>query len=268
MPPLPSPYIRIRGLCYRREERFIFKDVDIDIAAGKITAIMGPSGSGKTSLLKLIGGQLKPDRGQIIIKDQDIGSLNHHQLNQFRRDLGMLFQNGALFSDLNVYDNVAFLLREHTDLNESAIRDLVFMKLQAVGLRGAESLPVHALSGGMARRVALARAIMLDPELMLYDEPLAGQDPINRGILLKLIQQLNQAFQLTSIIVSHDVADVVQIADDVYVIANGVVIGHGTPQAIQQSQDPLLKQFIHGLPDGPVPFQYPAKSYEEDLLLC
>lgn len=231
----------------------------------RITAIMGPSGTGKTTLLRLISGQVKADAGDIEINGTHLKKLSSRSLNKLRRQMGLLFQKDALFTDLNVYENVAFLLREHTNLPETMIRDLVLMKLQAVGLRGAAHLPISALSGGMARRVALARAIMLDPELMLYDEPLSGQDPINRGVLLKLIRQLNDAFGLTSVIVSHDVNDVSAVADFVYIIADGRVIGAGSPALVMKDNDPLVVQFMHGLPDGPVPFQYPARDYQEDL---
>lgn len=259
-------HVTIHDLSYSRENKSIFQGLSLTIPKGRITAIMGPSGTGKTTLLRLIGGQLTPNVGKIEIEGVDTRDLSKKSWRQLRRRMGLLFQEGALFTDLNVYENVAFLLREHTQLPEDMIRDLVLMKLQAVGLRGAAQLPINALSGGMARRVALARAIMLDPELMMYDEPLAGQDPINRGILLQLIRQLNDALGMTSIIVSHDVDDVSAIADYVYLIAEGRVIGAGEPAVILQNADPYIHQFVNGLPDGPVPFQYPAKDYREDLL--
>jgi phospholipid/cholesterol/gamma-HCH transport system ATP-binding protein len=255
----------VRDLHYSRGDKSVFNGLNLSVARGKITAIMGPSGTGKTSLLRLIGGQLKANKGEIEVNGVNTKQLSKKAWAQLRRHMGLLYQEGALFTDLNVYENVAFLLREHTDLPEDMIRDLVLMKLQAVGLRGAATLPISALSGGMARRVALARAIMLDPELMMYDEPLSGQDPINRGMLLKLIHQLNAAFGLTSIVVSHDVDDVAAIADFVYVIAAGRVIGAGEPAAIMNNKDPYLHQFMHGLADGPVSFQHPAIDYQQDL---
>lgn len=265
--PCHLPYVVIRDLYYSRGNKLVFSGLDLSIPRGKVTAIMGPSGTGKTTLLRLIGGQMKADRGEMEINGVNTQHLSKKAWVQLRHHMGLLYQEGALFTDLNVYDNVAFLLREHTDLSEDMIRDLVLIKLQAVGLRGAAALPISALSGGMARRVALARAIMLDPELMMYDEPLSGQDPINRAILLKLIRQLNDALGLTSIVVSHDVDDVTAIADFVYVIAEGRVIGAGEPTSLLQNKDPYLNQFIHGLPDGPMPFQYPALDYEQDLRL-
>lgn len=245
----------------------VFRGVTLSIARGAVTAIMGPSGTGKSTLLRLMGGQFHPSSGSIMIDDVNPAKLSRRALNQFRRRLGMLFQEGALFTDLNVFENVAFLLREHTKLPEDMIRDLVLLKLEAVGLRGTHSMMINELSGGMARRVALARAIMLDPELMMYDEPFTGQDPINRGVLIQLIRRLNQAMGLTSIVVSHDVEEVTAVADYVYVLANGKVIGEGTPTDIRQSQQPELIQFLQGLADGPVPFQYPAKDIAQELWL-
>jgi len=258
--------VEVRGLDFRRGNRLIFDGVDINIARGKITAIMGPSGTGKTTLLRLIGGQLRPDRGSIHINDDDIARLNREQLFRVRRKMGMLFQSGALFTDLSVYENVAFPLRVHTQLPEPMIRDLVLMKLQAVGLRGARDLMPSELSGGMARRAALARAIVLDPQLIMYDEPFVGQDPISMGMLVQLIRMLNDAVGLTSIIVSHDVHETAGIADYIYVIADGKVIGEGTPEQVMSADEPRLRQFIRGLPDGPVPFHYPAPDYREDML--
>ncbi|WP_423063681.1 ABC transporter ATP-binding protein [Candidiatus Paracoxiella cheracis] len=255
----------IDDLHYSRGDKKIFRGVNLAIKRGKVTAIMGPSGTGKTTLLRLIGGQLKPDSGQLKVNGSDVPSLSRSKLKQLRRRMGLLFQEGALFSDLNVFENVAFLLREHTKLPEDMIRDLVLMKLEAVGLRGAAGLQTSELSGGMARRVALARAIMLDPELMMYDEPFTGQDPINRGVLLNLIRRLNDAFGLTSVLVSHDVRDVTAVADYIYVLANGTVIGSGTPEEVINDTSPQLQQFVQGLPDGPVPFQYPADNFKQDL---
>lgn len=244
----------------------VFRDVSINIQKGKITAIMGPSGTGKTTLLRLIGGQISPTKGSIKVADQLIHQLSRKQLYLLRRRLGMLFQSGGLFTHLTVFENVAFPLREHTNLSESMIRTLVLMKLQMVGLRGAHHLMPSELSGGMSRRVALARAISLDPELIMYDEPFTGQDPISMGVLVKLIRTLNDALGLTSVIVSHDVQETLSIADYVYVIFDGRVIGHGAPETIRESGSDELKQFIEGLPDGPVAFDYPAKPLAEDIL--
>lgn len=260
--------IAVKQLCFQRGERWIFNNVDIDIARGKITAIMGPSGSGKTTLLRFMGGQLIPDSGAIELDGQNIPRLNRSELFAVRRKIGMLFQSGALFTDLSVYENVAFPLRVHTRLPETMIRDLVLMKLHAVGLRGARDLMPAELSGGMARRAALARAIVLDPQLIMYDEPFTGQDPIAKGMLVQLIRLLNKSLGLTSIIVSHDVHETASIADYIYVIADGRVIGSGTPEAVLQSDDPHLRQFICGLADGPVPFHYPATDYRQDLHLA
>lgn len=259
--------IEVRNMNFQRGTRWIFNDVDINIARGKITAIMGPSGTGKTTLLRLIGGQLRPDAGSIRVDGKEISRLNRNDLFAVRRKMGMLFQSGALFTDLSVYENVAFPLRVHTHLPESMIRDLVLMKLHAVGLRGARDLMPSELSGGMARRAALARAIVLDPQLIMYDEPFAGQDPISMGMLVQLIRLLNDALGLTAIIVSHDVHETASIADYIYVIADGKVIGSGTPDAVLNTEQPQVRQFIRGLPDGPVPFHYPAPDYRDDLLL-
>jgi phospholipid/cholesterol/gamma-HCH transport system ATP-binding protein len=260
--------IEIRDLAFTRGTRAIFRGVDLDIPRGRITAVMGPSGSGKTTLLRLIGGQLPPERGCVRIDGAELGGLSRSEMFELRSRMGMLFQSGALFTDISVYENVAFPLRVHTRLPESFIRDLVLMKLHAVGLRGARDLMPSQLSGGMARRAALARAIALDPELIMYDEPFAGQDPITMGMLVQLIKLLNDTLGLTSIIVSHDVKETASIADYIYVIADGVVIGRGTPQELFSSEDPKVRQFIHGLPDGPVPFHYPAGSYRADLDLA
>ncbi|HRE30813.1 MAG TPA: ATP-binding cassette domain-containing protein [Candidatus Berkiella sp.] len=258
--------VEIRNLSFGWGNRVIFDNVSIDIPTGKVTAIMGPSGSGKTTLLRLIGGQLLPQSGTIIANGFNIPELGRTELYQARRQMGMLFQSGALFSDLSVFDNVAFPLREHTQLPESFIHDIVLMKLEAVGLRGAKNLMPSELSGGMQRRAALARTIALDPNLLMFDEPFAGQDPISMGVLVKLIRLLNDALGVTSIIVSHDVPETCSIADYVYVIANGKVIGHGSPESIKNSDSRWIHQFMCGLPDGPVPFHYPAKNYQQDLL--
>lgn len=258
--------IEIRDLYFRRGDRIIFQGVNIDIAKGKVTAVMGPSGTGKTTLLRLIGGQLMPLQGTVRVEGKEISSLSNRDLYLVRRNMGMLFQSGALFTDLNVFDNVAFPLREHTNLVESMIRDLVLMKLEAVGLRGASALTPNELSGGMKRRVALARAIALDPSIIMFDEPFAGQDPISMAMLVQLVRLLNDALGMTTVIVSHDVQETISIADYVYVIAEGKVVGHGTPEALSQNQSAWVRQFIHGLPDGPVPFHYPAQNYADDLL--
>ena len=268
--PTPSSQdllIEVRGLRFAHGGRIVFGGVDLDIPRGKITAIMGPSGTGKTTLLRLIGGQLKPDAGYIEVDKQRIHTLNQRQLYQLRKRMGMLFQSGALFTNLSVFENVAFPLREHTKLPESLIRTLVLMKLESVGLRGARDLMPSQLSGGMARRVALARAIALDPMMMMYDEPFVGQDPISMGVVVKLIRLLNDALGMTSIVVSHDVKETAMIADYIYLISEGQVVEHGSPEQLQHSNSAWTDQFLHGLHDGPVPFHYPAPEYEADLLV-
>lgn len=260
-----DPFVQIRHLSFKRDSRIIFDDINLDIARGKITAIMGPSGTGKTTLLRLINGQLTPTSGNVLVDGTDIHRLGRRKLYKIRRQISMLFQSGALFTNLNVFENVVFPLREHTKLPEDMLRDIALMKLEAVGLRGARNLMASQLSGGMARRVALARALALDPKLMLYDEPFTGQDPITMGVLVKLIKQLNSALGLTSVVVSHDVAETASIADYVYVISKGKIIGEGTPQTLFEEKSPAVNQFIHGLPDGVVPFHYPAVDYAEDL---
>jgi phospholipid/cholesterol/gamma-HCH transport system ATP-binding protein len=256
----------VRQLSFTRGDKKIFDDISLDFERGKITAIMGPSGTGKTTLLKLIGGQLCPARGTVTVDGQDVHRLRRSELFNLRKRMGMLFQSGALLTDMSVYDNVAFPLREHTHLPESMIRTLVLIKLQAVGLRGARRLMPNELSGGMARRVALARAIALDPMMILYDEPFTGQDPISMGVLVHLIKSLNTTLGLTSIIVSHDVHETSQIADYIYVISDGKVVDQGTPAQIQQSASDWTQQFMSGAADGPVHFHYPAKDYADDLL--
>ncbi|HEV2613291.1 MAG TPA: ATP-binding cassette domain-containing protein [Gammaproteobacteria bacterium] len=258
--------VTLRNVSFNRKDRIIFNNVELDIARGKITAVLGPSGTGKTTLLRLIGAQLKPDSGTVLFDNQNIHQLSRYDLYQLRRRIGMLFQSGALFTNLSAFENVAFPLREHTKLSENLIRDLVLLKLQAVGLRGARDLMASELSGGMSRRVALARGIALDPQLIMYDEPFTGQDPIAIGVLMKLIRTLNDALGMTSIVVSHDVQEVFAIADYVYVISNGKIIGQGSPTELQSSQAPAVVQFIKGLPDGVVPFHYPAADFKKDLL--
>ncbi len=258
--------VEIRDLHFSRGAKMIFDGIDIDIPKGRITAIMGPSGTGKTTLLKLIGGQLRPQRGTIRVAGQDVHRLSTRELYRLRMRMGMLFQSGALLTDITVFDNVAYPLREHTGLPESMIRKLVLMKLEAVGLRGARDMMPGELSGGMGRRVALARAIALDPEMIMYDEPFTGQDPISMGVLVKLIDALNEASRLTSIIVSHDVQETAEIADLIYVISNGRVVDSGETAALMQSSSEWTRQFMEGLPDGPVPFHYPAPPLEQDIL--
>lgn len=261
-----GPLVEVRGLTFARGSRRIFDDVDIDIARGKVTAIMGPSGTGKTTLLKLIGAQLRPEAGSIKVDGTDVHRLSREGLFRLRKRMGMLFQSGALLTDLDVFENVAFPLREHTRLPESMIRTLVLMKLEAVGLRAARRLMPRELSGGMARRVALARAIALDPMMIMYDEPFSGQDPISMGILVQLIRQLNDALGLTSIVVSHDVAETASIADYMYAISDGKIVGKGTPDELEDADSAWVRQFMQGLPDGPVPFHYPGAEYIDDLL--
>ena len=262
-----SPLVEIRGLRFARGSRMIFDGVDLDIPRGRITAIMGPSGTGKTTLLKLIGGQLRPLSGSIHVDGEEVHQLSRDKLYRLRKRMGLLFQSGALLTDLDVFENVAFPLREHTDLPESMLRDLVLMKLEAVGLRGARHLNTSELSGGMARRVALARAIALDPMMIMYDEPFTGQDPISMGVLVKLIRRLNDALGLTSIVVSHDVKETVGISDYIYLLSDGKVVGQGTPDELGRSDSEWAQQFLQGLPDGPVPFHYAAADYAQDLLV-
>jgi phospholipid/cholesterol/gamma-HCH transport system ATP-binding protein len=259
--------VEISKMSFSHENgKAVFADVDIVIPRGKVTAIMGPSGTGKTTLLRLIGGQLIPAKGEIIIDGHNINALSRKELYRLRKRMGMLFQAGGLFTHLNVFENVAFPLREHTRLSESMIHTLVCMKLQMVGLRGAMHLLPNELSGGMARRVALARALALDPELIMYDEPFTGQDPISMGVLVKLVRTMNDALGLTSVIVSHDVQETLSIADYAYIIVDKKIIGQGTPAALRQNTSIELQQFIQGLPDGPVPFHYPASSLEQAFL--
>lgn len=262
----PDYIVDMQKVSFSRGERLIFDNVDIRIPRGKVTGIMGPSGCGKTTLLRLIGAQLRPDSGSIMVNDQDIPKLGRSELFEARQQMGMLFQSGALFTDLSVFENVAFPLRVHTDLPEEMVRDIVLLKLQAVGLRGAYQLMPDELSGGMQRRVALARAIALDPQLLMYDEPFVGQDPISMGVLVRLIRLLNDALGLSSIVVSHDLAETAGIADYLYVVGDGMVLGQGKPEDLMNSDNPRIRQFMQGEPDGPVPFHYPANGYVDDLL--
>lgn len=262
----PKPLVAVKDLHFARGDRLVFDGIDIDIRRGKITAIMGPSGTGKTTLLKLIAGQLKPDAGSVTVDGLDVHALSRDRLFALRRRMGMLFQSGALLTDLDVFENVAFPVREHTNLTDAMIRNLVFMKLEAVGLRGARDLFPRELSGGMARRVALARAIVLDPMMVMYDEPFSGQDPISMGILVQLIRRLNEVLHLTSIIVSHDVPETASIADYIYVLSGGKVVGEGTPEELSKSGSEWVAQFMGGLADGPVPFHYPGRDYIDELM--
>lgn len=257
--------VEVKNLTFKRGQRTIYENLNLSVKKGKITAIMGPSGIGKTTLLRLIGGQIHPEAGEILFDGQDVCKATNRQLYALRQRMGMLFQSAALFTDLSTFDNVAFPLREHTTLPTELIRKLVLMKLEAVGLRGAADLMPSELSGGMARRVALARAIALDPDLIMYDEPFAGQDPISMGVIVSLIKKLNQALNLSSIVVSHDVKEVLSIADYAYIIADKRVIAEGTPIELQQSVDPQVVQFLSGNADGPVRFHYPAADYREEL---
>lgn len=257
--------VTVNNLTFSRGNRTIFDNVSLRVPKGKVTAIMGPSGIGKTTMLRLIGGQIYPESGDIWFEGENIPTLNRSSLYKARKKMSMLFQSGALFTDLTVFENVAFPLREHTELSEELITTLVKLKLEAVGLRGAAQLMPSELSGGMARRAALARAIALDPELIMYDEPFVGQDPITMGVLVELIGNLNRALGLTSIVVSHDVPEVMSIADHVYLLADGRVIASGSPDELRANEDPMVQQFLQGHADGPVPFRFPALSIEEDI---
>lgn len=257
--------VEVKNLTFKRGERLIYDNLNLRVEKGKITAIMGPSGIGKTTLLKLIGGQLQPELGEILFDGEDLCKMSNAALYKVRQRMGMLFQSGALFTDISTFDNVAFPIREHTKLPEDLIRKIVLMKLESVGLRGAAHLMPSELSGGMARRAALARTIALDPDLIMYDEPFTGQDPISMGVIISLIKRLNEALNLTSIVVSHDVQEVLSIADYAYIIADKRIIAEGTPETLLQSQDPQVVQFIKGEEDGPVRFHYPAGDYAEEL---
>jgi phospholipid/cholesterol/gamma-HCH transport system ATP-binding protein len=263
---MPKPnLVEVNTLGFSYEDRPILEGLDMQFPQGEVVAIMGGSGSGKTTLLRLIGGQLRPSRGTVKVQGSNLQDLSRRELFRLRRRMGMLFQHGALFTDLTVFENVAFPLREHTRLPESVIRDLVLMKLNAVGLRGARDLMPSEISGGMARRVALARAIALDPCLILYDEPFAGLDPIALGVIGRLIRRLNDALGATSVIVTHDVHETLEIVDRVYFISHGKVAAIGTPEEVRRSHVPFVKQFINAEDDGPVPFHYEAKPYAQDM---
>jgi phospholipid/cholesterol/gamma-HCH transport system ATP-binding protein len=258
--------IEIEGLRYSRGDRIIFDDLSLVVRRGRITALMGPSGTGKTTLLRIIGGQIRPDRGRVIFDGRDVPTLSRRELFELRRNMGMLFQSSALFTDLSVFENVAFPLRVHTNLPDDMIRDLVLMKLNAVGLRGARDLMPAQLSGGMARRVAIARSMALDPKFIMYDEPFTGQDPIAMGVLVSLIRGVNESLAMTSLVVSHDIHETATIADQMYIISEGRVIGAGSPEELRVHPSTMVRQFMLGSPDGPVPFHYPAENFLDDML--
>jgi phospholipid/cholesterol/gamma-HCH transport system ATP-binding protein len=258
--------VEVRGVRYAIGGRAIFEGLDLTVPRGRITAVMGPSGTGKTTLLRLLTGQSFPASGSVRVLGQDVGALSRRELFALRRRMGMLFQNGALLTDLNVFENVAFPVREHARLPEPVLRRLVLMKLEAVGLRGAEALMPQELSGGMARRVALARAIVMDPEVLIYDEPFVGLDPVSMGIIVRLIRRLNDALGITSIVVSHDVQEVGSIADYNYLLAGGRAVAQGTTAELNASSEPAVRQFMQGSSEGPVSFHYPAPDYAQALL--
>jgi len=261
----PSSLVEIDNLSFGYGDRLILDGLNMRFAHGQLVAVMGGSGSGKTTILRLIGGQLRPNSGSLKVAGEEVAKLDTRALYLLRRKMGMLFQQGALFTDLTAFENVAFPLREHTDLPEELVRDLVLMKLETVGLRNAAHLKPAEVSGGMARRVAVARAIALDPQLIMYDEPFAGLDPISMGVTANLIRTLNRALGSTSILVSHDVDMTFSIADYVYLLSHGKIVAHGTPQQMRASEDPFVTQFVRGEPDGPVHFHYPGKSLAADL---
>ena len=262
---LTDSIVELRKLSFGYGERRILDDISLTIPRGKVTALMGASGGGKTTVLRLIGGQFKSQQGELLFDGKNLAAFKTKELYAARRRMGMLFQFGALFTDLSVFDNVAFPLREHTDLTPAMVRDIVLMKLNAVGLRGARDLMPGEISGGMARRVALARAIALDPELVMYDEPFSGLDPISLGTAARLIRQLNDALGITSIVVSHDLEETFRIADKVIILANGKIAAQGTPDEVRNSADPLVNQFVNALPDGPVQFHYPSMPVAQDF---
>jgi phospholipid/cholesterol/gamma-HCH transport system ATP-binding protein len=261
-----EPLVDVRDLYYAIGGRAIFDGLTLTVRRGTITGLMGPSGTGKTTLLRLIMGQIHPQRGSVQLFGTDVSALDRQRLYALRLRAGMLFQNGALLTDLSVFENVAFPVREHAELPESVLRELVLMKLQAVGLRGAAELMPAELSGGMARRVALARAIVMDPELLIYDEPFVGLDPISMGMIARLIESLNRTLNITSVVVSHDVHVMSELANYIYLLSEGAVVAEGTPAELQSSESPVVHQFMSGAPDGPVPFQYPAPDYFQQLL--
>lgn len=262
----PDVFAEFRDVCFGYGERMVLNRLSFHVPRGKVTALMGVSGGGKTTVIRLLSGQYRASKGQVLFDGQDVASLDDKGLYDIRRRMGMLFQRGALFSDLDAFENVAFPLRRHTNLTEPMIRDLVLMKLDAVGLRGARDLMPNEVSGGMARRIALARAIALDPDLVMYDEPFAGLDPISLGVSARLIRDLNRVLGVTSLVVSHDLEETFAIADHVVFLANGFAIAEGSPQTLRRSEDPMVKQFVNAEPDGPVHFHYPARDAAEDYL--
>lgn len=265
LPVIDDAIISLQNVDFGFTNTLVYKDISLEIPRGKVTVIMGPSGCGKSTLLGLIGGRLKSKQGNITFDGKLVNKTRGRKLYELRRNMGMLFQNSALLTDLSTFENIAFPLREQTQLSDEIIRIIVMMKLELVGLRGAHNLAPSELSGGMSRRVALARAIALDPKLVMYDEPFVGLDPISMGVIVKLIRELNDTLGLSSIVVTHDVQEGLSIADYVYILGNKNVLGHGTAEQIMQSEDPMVKQFIQGLPDGPVPYQYPAKPFMQSL---
>jgi phospholipid/cholesterol/gamma-HCH transport system ATP-binding protein len=261
-----QPAVELIDVSFAYDQRLVLRGITMRVPRGKIVAIMGGSGCGKTTILRLIGGQLRPKSGKVIVAGQSVPDLDADALYHLRRKFGMLFQFGALFTDMSVFENIAFPMREHTDLSEELIRDLVLMKLHAVGLRGAASLMPAELSGGMARRVALARAIALDPMVVMYDEPFAGLDPISLGVIGQLIRKLNDALGITSVVVTHDVYESLKIVDYLYFVSEGKIVASGTADEVRASADSYVRQFVDGEPDGPVPFHYPAQPYAQELL--
>jgi phospholipid/cholesterol/gamma-HCH transport system ATP-binding protein len=264
---LPANIAVLQGVHYAVDDKVVLDGLDLGIRRGDVTAIMGPSGTGKTTLLRLITGQIQADAGQVVVDGVDVARLKLRELYALRRRMGMLFQNGALLTDIDVFENVAFPLREHARLPETLVRTLVLTKLHAVGLRGAAHLMPRQLSGGMSRRVALARAIVMDPDILIYDEPFAGLDPISMGVVMRLIRSLNDALGISSIVVTHDVQEISQIADVSYILSEGKVMASGSPAELREHPSPLVHQFMEGLADGPVPFHYPAADYREQLLV-
>lgn len=263
--PAADAVVKLENVTFSRGGRPVLKDLSLAVPRGHVVAILGGSGTGKTTILNIIGGRLRPDAGRVIVDGLCVPELSTHDLYELRKRMALLFQTGALFTDLSVFENVAFPMREHTRLPEQILRTVVLMKLETVGLRGARDLMPAELSGGMARRVALARAIALDPMMVMYDEPFTGLDPISMGVIVKLIRELNDALNMTSIVVTHDVAEACEIADLIYLVSGGQVVAHGSPEEIRQSTSDDVRQFMAGLPDGPVSFHYPARNYLDDL---